>query len=93
MANRLIYNVRHLAFTLGRHPDLLGSARRNGRPEVADFNDNVVKVGLSGGTLHYQELELTCPGTAGLSRSEWISPVRGCLTRAESVDASLAFWP
>jgi hypothetical protein len=33
------------------HPQLLGSKVREGWPEVADFNDNVMKVGLAGGTL------------------------------------------
>ena len=38
---------------------LLGSKVREGWPEVADFNDNVMKVGLSGGTLAYKDQELT----------------------------------
>ncbi len=36
----------------------LGSKVREGWPEVADFNDNVMKVGLSGGTLSYKDQEL-----------------------------------
>lgn len=32
---------------------------REGWPEVADFNDHVMKVGLSGGTLAFQDQELT----------------------------------
>ena len=32
---------------------------REGWPEVADFNDNVMKVGLAGGTLAYKDQELT----------------------------------
>ena len=35
-------------------PVLLGSKVREGWPEVADFNDNVMKVGLAGGTLAYK---------------------------------------
>jgi hypothetical protein len=42
---------RPVAFAGARHPQLLGSKVREGWPEVADFNDNVMKVGLAGGTL------------------------------------------
>jgi len=38
---------------------LLGSKVREGWPEVADFNDNVMRVGLAGGTLAYENQELT----------------------------------
>ena len=55
----MIYNDAYSAFAGGRHPKLLGSKVRDGWPEVADFNDNVMKVGLSGGTLAYRDQELT----------------------------------
>ena len=55
----MIYNDAYSVFAGGRHPQLLGSNVREGWPEVADFNDNVVKVGLAGGTLSYQDQELT----------------------------------
>ena len=55
----MIYNDAYSAFAGGRHPELLGSKVRDGWPEVADFNDNVMKVGLSGGTLAYRDQELT----------------------------------
>jgi PAS domain S-box-containing protein len=55
----MIYNDAYSAFAGGRHPDLLGSRVREGWPEVADFNDNVMKVGLAGGTLAYRDQELT----------------------------------
>jgi signal transduction histidine kinase/CheY-like chemotaxis protein len=56
----MIYNDAYSVFAGGRHPRLLGSEVRQGWPEVADFNDHVMKVGLAGGTLSYknQELEL-----------------------------------
>jgi PAS domain-containing protein len=54
----MIYNDAYSVFAGGRHPRLLGSAVREGWPEVADFNDNVMKVGLAGGTLSYREQEL-----------------------------------
>ena len=55
----MIYNDAYAVFAGGRHPRLLGSAVREGWPEVADFNDNVMKVGLAGGTLSYREQDLT----------------------------------
>ena len=55
----MIYNDAYSGFAGGRHPQLLGSRVREGWPEVADFNDNVMKVGLAGGTLSYRDQELT----------------------------------
>ncbi|MEO6360347.1 MAG: PAS domain S-box protein [Sphingomicrobium sp.] len=55
----MLYNDAYSAFAGGRHPQLLGSKVREGWPEVADFNDNVMRVGLSGGTLAYRDQELT----------------------------------
>jgi hypothetical protein len=55
----MIYNDAYSIFAGGRHPALLGSKVREGWPEVADFNDNVMKVGLAGKTLAYKDQELT----------------------------------
>lgn len=55
----MIYNDAYSVFAGGRHPQLLGSKVREGWVEVADFNDNVMKVGLAGGTLSYRDQELT----------------------------------
>lgn len=55
----MIYNDAYSVFAGARHPALLGSKVREGWPEVADFNDNVMKVGLAGGTLAYKDQELT----------------------------------
>jgi PAS domain S-box-containing protein len=55
----MIYNDAYSAFAGGRHPQLLGSRVREGWPEIADFNDNVMRVGLAGGTLAYEDQELT----------------------------------
>jgi len=55
----MLYNDAYSIVAGGRHPHLLGSKVREGWPEVADFNDNVMKVGLSGGTLSYRDQELT----------------------------------
>jgi PAS domain S-box-containing protein len=55
----MIYNDAYSQFAGARHPQLLGSEVRAGWPEVADFNDHIMKVGLSGGTLAYRDQELT----------------------------------
>jgi len=55
----MIYNDAYSIFAGGRHPQLLGSNVLEGWPEVADFNANVMKVGLAGGTLAYKDQELT----------------------------------
>jgi PAS domain S-box-containing protein len=55
----MIYNDAYSVFAGGRHPQLLGSAVRKGWPEVAEFNDRVMKIGLAGGTLSYRDQELT----------------------------------
>ena len=52
----MIYNDAYSVFAGGR---LLGCNVREGWPEVADFHDNVMKVGLAGGTLAYREQELS----------------------------------
>ena len=54
----MVYNDAYSVFAGSRHPQLLGSEVREGWPEVADFNDNVMKVGLAGGTLSYKDQEL-----------------------------------
>src|SRR4051794_514599 len=55
----MIYNDAYSVFAGGRHPQLLGSKVREGWPEVADFNDNVMKVGMNGRALSYRDQELT----------------------------------
>jgi PAS domain S-box-containing protein len=55
----MIYNDAYSVFAGGRHPRLLGSKVREGWPEVADFNDNVMKVVMRGGILSYVDQELT----------------------------------
>jgi PAS domain S-box-containing protein len=55
----MIYNDAYSKFAGTRHPALLGSAVREGWPEVADFNDNIMKVVLGRGeTLSYRDFEL-----------------------------------
>jgi hypothetical protein len=61
----MIYNDAYSAFAGRRHPELLGSNVLDGWPEVAEFNDNVMKVGLAGGTLAYRDQELTLNRNGG----------------------------
>lgn len=55
----MIYNDAYSRFAGGRDSRLLGSNVRDGWDEVADFNDNVMRVGLAGGTLSYRDHVLT----------------------------------
>jgi signal transduction histidine kinase/PAS domain-containing protein len=55
----MVYNDAYSVFAGNRHPSLLGTKVREGWPEVADFNDNVMRVGLAGKTLRYRDQELT----------------------------------
>jgi PAS domain S-box-containing protein len=55
----MIYNDAYSVFAGQRHPTLLGSKVREGWPEVADFNDHVMRVVMQGGTLTYADQELT----------------------------------
>jgi signal transduction histidine kinase/CheY-like chemotaxis protein/PAS domain-containing protein len=75
----MIYNDAYAVFAGGRHPRALGNKVREGWPEIADFNDNVMKVGLAGGTLAYKDQELTL-NRHGAPGQVWMnldySPVR-----------------
>jgi PAS domain S-box-containing protein len=55
----MIYNDGYAEFAASRHPLSLGANVREAWPEVADFNDHVIKVGLAGQTLAYVDQELT----------------------------------
>ncbi len=67
----MIYNDAYAIFAGPRHPQLLGSNVREGWPEVAAFNDNVMNVGLAGGTLNYHDQELTLH-RAGRPEQVWM---------------------
>lgn len=68
----MIYNDAYSLFAGGRHPQLLGSPVREGWAEVADFNDNVMRVGLAGGTLQYKDQELTLYRN-GVAEQVWMN--------------------
>ncbi|MBP1804652.1 PAS domain S-box protein [Rubellimicrobium aerolatum] len=55
----MLYNDAYSGLAGGRHPALLGSPVREGWPEVADFNDRVMRAVLGGGALSYKDMELT----------------------------------
>ena len=67
----MLYNDGYARFAGRRHPEILGAKVREGWQEVADFNDNVMRVGLAGGTLKYRELELTLVRN-GKPESVWL---------------------
>jgi PAS domain S-box-containing protein len=55
----MIYNDGYSEFAGGRDSRLLGSNVLEGWDEIADFNANVMKVGMAGGTLKFTDFELT----------------------------------
>lgn len=61
----MIYNDAYAVLAGARHPGVLGRPVRDGWAEIAEFNANVLKVVLAGGTLsfHDQELLLDRSGT------------------------------
>jgi len=69
----MIYNNSYSAFAGGRHPQLFGSKVREGWPEVADFNDNIMKVGLAGETLAYRDFPLVLYRRGGKPEQVWLN--------------------
>lgn len=55
----MLYNDAYSAFAGAKHPEQLGKKVRDGWPEVADFNDEVMRVGMAGETLSFRNQELT----------------------------------
>src|SRR5579885_1590663 len=68
----MIYNDAYSRFAGARHPKLLGSHVREGWPEVADFNDNVMRHGLSGRTLRYENVKLSL-NRSGRPEDVWLN--------------------
>ena len=69
----MIYNDAYSVFAGGRHPKLFGSKVREGWPEVAEFNDNIMKVGLAGETLAYRNFTLTLYRHGGVAEEVWLN--------------------
>lgn len=76
----MIYNDAYSQFAGANHPRILGLPVREAWPEVADFNDHVMEVGLAGGTLAYKDHLLQLDRSRGLA-DVWMnldySPVFG----------------
>jgi len=68
----MIYNDAYADFAGARHPGLFGRRAREGWSEVADFIDNVLKVGLAGGTLAFRDQELKLYRN-GAPESVWLN--------------------
>ncbi|VXB79205.1 PAS domain S-box protein [Massilia sp. 9I] len=54
----MIYNDGYAEIAAERHPQQLGAPVRESWPDEADFNDNVMRVCMEGGTLSYRDAEL-----------------------------------
>ncbi|MCC2957493.1 PAS domain S-box protein [Massilia sp. IC2-477] len=54
----MIYNDGYAEIAAERHPQQLGAPVRESWPDEADFNDNVMRICLAGGTLCYRDAEL-----------------------------------
>jgi PAS domain S-box-containing protein len=89
-AGYMIYNDAYSRFAGMRHPAALGAKVREGWPEVAEFNANVVSTVLAGGTLAYQDQELTLYRN-GIGEQVWMnldySPVMDAAGRPAGVIA------
>jgi diguanylate cyclase (GGDEF)-like protein/PAS domain S-box-containing protein len=68
----MIYNDAYSMFAGGRHPAALGARVREGWPEVAAWNDSVMKTVLAGGTMAYRDQELTLYRN-GMAEQVWMN--------------------
>ncbi|MFC4255171.1 PAS domain S-box protein [Altererythrobacter xixiisoli] len=68
----MVYNDAYAIFAGDAHPRLLGSKVREGWPEVADFNDHVMRTGLAGKTLAYRNHVLSLNRT-GVFEDVWLN--------------------
>ena len=75
-----IYNEPFAAFAQTRHPKLMGMGIRDGWPEIADFHDNALKVGLRGESLSYRNQEIALDRSGSVEQAKVnldFSPVVG----------------
>ena len=68
----MIYNDGYALIAAERHPQQLGVPVRESWPDEADFNDNVMRICMAGGTLTYQDAEL-CLRRHGEPEQVWLS--------------------
>lgn len=71
-AGTMIYNDGYARVAGARHPALLGQPVRDAWPEAVDFNDHVMRVGLAGGNLQYDDEEFTL-SRQGVAEQVWFS--------------------
>ncbi len=69
----MLYNDAYSVFAGNRHPALFGSRVLEAWPEIADFNDNVMKVCLAGGTLAYRDRPFMLPRHGGEPEQVWMN--------------------
>ena len=65
----LLYNDGYAKISGGRHPHLLGGKVREAWPEIAEFDDHVMKAVLGGATLEYRDQMFLLQGTDKLQRA------------------------
>lgn len=80
----MIYNDAYAVFAGSRHPGLLGMNVREAWSEVADWNDNVMRICLAGGTMSCRDemLELNRNGVAEVA---WLNLDYSPITDSEGV--------
>jgi PAS domain S-box-containing protein len=54
----MLYNEGYAAIVGERHPGLLGAKVREAWPDLSDFDDDIMRIVLAGGTLSYRDQEL-----------------------------------
>lgn len=67
----MIYNDAYADFASKRHPALLGAPVREAWPEVADFNDGILKTVLAGGSLSFEDQEFSLL-RKGVAEQVWL---------------------
>jgi len=89
----MLYNDAYARIAGDRHPAALGSKCRESFPEIAAFNDHVLRTGLAGGSLSYEDQLLTL-NRRGRPEPVWFdlhySPVGGDDERPAGVLAVVA---
>jgi PAS domain S-box-containing protein len=66
-----LYNDPYRSIAGPRHPDVLGRPVAEAWPEVADFNAEVIRAVLAGGTVSYRDRELTLRRN-GVDEQVWL---------------------
>ena len=69
----MFYNDGYAEICGGRHPEIFGAEVRRAWPEVADFNDQVMRTCLKGQTLAFREQEMTLYRHGGEPEEVWFN--------------------